>query len=107
MAITLTEPAATHIHSFLTKRGQGLGIRLGVTTTGCSGMAYRMEYVDDIDQDDMVFEERGIKIWIDPRSLTYLDGTEIDYVRDGLKEGFKFHNPRERDQCGCGESFRV
>ena len=70
-------------------------------------MAYRMEYVDDIDPDDMIFEERGLKIWIDPRSLTYMDGTELDYVRNGLQEGFKFHNPKERDQCGCGESFRV
>ncbi len=107
MAVTLTESAARHIHRYLTRRGHGLGVRLGVKTTGCSGLAYQLEYVDDESPEDVVFEGHGVRIMVDPKSLAYLDGTELDYVREGLNEGFKFHNPKERDRCGCGESFRV
>ncbi len=107
MAVTLTEAAARHIHKSLTKRGKGVGVRLGIKTTGCSGLAYKLEYVDAIAAEDSVFDAHGVKIIIDPKSLAYIDGTELDYVREGLNEGFKFHNPNERDRCGCGESFRV
>ncbi|MFM2324347.1 MAG: hypothetical protein RL244_1226 [Pseudomonadota bacterium] len=107
MAITMTEAAARHVNRSLTKRGKGLGVRLGVKTTGCSGLAYKLEYVDDAEPEDVVFEQHGVKVLVDPKSLSYIDGTELDYVREGLNEGFKFNNPRERDRCGCGESFRV
>ncbi|THU04140.1 iron-sulfur cluster assembly protein IscA [Lampropedia puyangensis] len=107
MAITLTEAAARHVTRYLSKRGKGLGVRLGVKTTGCSGLAYKLEYVDDAGDEDIVFENFGVKLLIDPKSLAYLDGTELDFVREGLNEGFKFNNPNERDRCGCGESFRV
>ena len=107
MAVTITERAAKHVSNFLAKRGKGVGVRLGVRTSGCSGMAYKLEFVDAIDQDDLVFECNGVKVVVDPKSLPYIDGTELDFVRDGLNEGFKFHNPREKDRCGCGESFRV
>ncbi|MBP9148874.1 MAG: iron-sulfur cluster assembly protein IscA [Rhodoferax sp.] len=107
MAVTLTEAAARHVNRYLSKRGQGVGVRLGVKTTGCSGMAYKLEYVDEIGAEDMVFEGHGVKVLVDPKSFVYLDGTELDFVREGLNEGFKFNNPKERDRCGCGESFRV
>jgi iron-sulfur cluster assembly protein len=107
MSITLTPAAAKHVNKYLAKRGQGLGVRLGVKTTGCSGLAYQLEYVDDSKPEDEAFESQGIKIFIDPKSLAYLNGTELDFVREGLNEGFKFLNPNERDRCGCGESFRV
>ncbi len=107
MAITLTESAAEHIQKSLDKRGQGIGLRLGVKTSGCSGMAYVLEFVDEANDEDNVFEHRDIKIFVDPKSLIYLDGTELDYVREGLNEGFKFNNPNVTDQCGCGESFTV
>lgn len=107
MSVTLTESAARHVTRYLTKRGQGVGVRLGVKTTGCSGLAYTLEYVDDVGDEDTVFEDHGAKVIVDPKSLAYLDGTELDFVREGLNEGFKFNNPRERDRCGCGESFRV
>ena len=107
MAITMTEAAARHVNRSLTKRGKGLGVRLGVKTTGCSGLAYKLEYVDDAEPEDVVFEQHGVKVLVDPKSLSYIDGTELDYVREGLNEGFKFNNPRERDRCGCDESFRV
>lgn len=107
MAITLTESAARHVTRNLSKRGKGFGVRLGVKTTGCSGLAYKLEYVDDVDAQDVVFENHGVKLLIDPKSLAYLDGTELDFVREGLNEGFKFNNPNERDRCGCGESFRI
>jgi iron-sulfur cluster assembly protein len=103
----MTEAAARHVNRSLTKRGKGLGVRLGVKTTGCSGLAYKLEYVDDAEPEDVVFEQHGVKVLVDPKSLSYIDGTELDYVREGLNEGFKFNNPRERDRCGCGESFRV
>lgn len=107
MAITLTEKAANHIQRYLQKRGQGIGLRLGVRTTGCSGMAYKLEYVDEIDEQDQVFESFNVKVFVDPKSLAYIDGTQLDYVREGLNEGFKFTNPNEKASCGCGESFTV
>lgn len=107
MAVTLTEAAAQHVQRYLNRRGKGVGVRLGVKTTGCSGLAYQLEYVDEPDANDVVFESHGIKLLVDPKSLAYLDGTELDFVREGLNEGFKFSNPNERDRCGCGESFRV
>ena len=107
MPVTLTEAAARHVQKYLAKRGKGVGVRLGVKTTGCSGLAYKLEYVDEVAPEDTLFEQHGVKLMIDPKSMTYLDGTELDYVREGLNEGFKFHNPNERDRCGCGESFRV
>ena len=107
MAVTLTEAAARHVSRFIAKRGKGVGVRLGVKTTGCSGMAYKLEYADSVEPEDVVFEGHGVKVLIDPKSLPYVDGTELDFVREGLNEGFKFHNPREKDRCGCGESFRV
>lgn len=107
MAITLSESAARHIENFIAKRGKGLGIRLGVKTSGCSGMAYKLEFVDASSDDDVVFESYGVKVYTDAKSLAYLDGTELDYTKEGLNEGFKFNNPNERDRCGCGESFRV
>jgi iron-sulfur cluster assembly protein len=107
MAITLTEPAAERIRNFLTNRGKGIGLRLGVKTSGCSGMAYVLEFVDELNEEDEVFEDHGIKVIIDPKSLIYLDGTEVDYGKEGLNEGFKFNNPNVKDACGCGESFTV
>lgn len=107
MSITLSEAAANHVSRFLKRRGKGVGVRLGVKTTGCSGLAYKLEYADEIADEDVVFEDRGVKVLIDPKSLPYLDGTQLDFVREGLNEGFKFLNPKEKDRCGCGESFRV
>ena len=107
MGITLTEAAARHVSRYLARRGKGVGVRLGIKTTGCSGLAYQLEYVDEPQPEDIVFEEHGVKVLIDPKSLAYIDGTELDFVREGLNEGFRFNNPNERDRCGCGESFRV
>lgn len=107
MAITLTEKAADHVARFMQKRGKGVGLRLGVRTSGCSGMAYKLEFADEADADDIRFESHGITVLVDPKSLPYLDGTELDYAREGLNEGFKFNNPNVKDQCGCGESFKV
>ena len=107
MAITLTEPAAGRIKQFLENRGKGVGLRLGVRTSGCSGMAYVIEFADEVDDSDQVFETQGVKIIVDPKSLVYLDGTEVDFTREGLNEGFKFNNPNVKDECGCGESFNV
>jgi iron-sulfur cluster assembly protein len=106
-SITLTEAAARHVNRYLAKRGKGVGISLGVRTTGCSGLAYKLEYLDEFAPEHKIFEGHGVKIGVDPKSLPYLEGTELDFVREGLNEGFKFNNPRERDRCGCGESFRV
>ncbi len=105
--ITLTEKAANHIQSFIIKRGKGEGIRLGVKTSGCSGMAYTLEFVDAVQPEDIVFEGHGVKVFVDPKSHVYLDGTELDYTKEGLQEGFKFQNPNVKDECGCGESFHV
>ena len=107
MAITVTEAAAKHVRTYLENRGKGLGIRLAVRTSGCSGMAYEMEFVDELQEDDQVFEDHGVKVVIDAKSLVYLDGTEVDFAREGLNEGFKFNNPNAKSECGCGESFGV
>jgi iron-sulfur cluster assembly protein len=107
MAITLTDKAAERVQQFLANRGQGAGLRLGVKTTGCSGFAYVLEFVDEADEHDQVFESHGVKLVVDPKSLVYLDGTELDYKREGLNEGFEFRNPNESARCGCGESFSV
>ena len=107
MGITLTEKAAEHVKNFLANRGKGEGLRLGVKTTGCSGMAYVLEFADLIEAEDQVFESNGVKVIVDPKSLIYLDGTELDYAREGLNEGFQFKNPNVKDSCGCGERFTV
>ena len=107
MAITLTEAAASRVKSFMENRGKGVGLRLGVRTTGCSGMAYVLEFADEIADTDHVFEDHGVKVLVDPKSLVYIDGTELDFAREGLNEGFKFKNPNVKDECGCGESFSV
>ncbi|CAK4066618.1 MULTISPECIES: iron-sulfur cluster assembly protein IscA [Vibrio] len=107
MAITMTETAASRVKTFLDNRGKGIGLRLGVKTTGCSGMAYVLEFVDELNEEDSVFEHDGVKVIIDQKSLVYLDGTELDYVKEGLNEGFEFNNPNAKSECGCGESFNV
>jgi iron-sulfur cluster assembly protein len=107
MGISLTASAAEHVRKFLANRGRGVGIRLGVRTSGCSGMAYVLEFADELDEGDQVFEDQGIKVIVDPKSLLYLDGTELDYTREGLNEGFRFNNPNVKASCGCGESFSV
>lgn len=107
MAITLTDSAAQHVTQFISNRGKGEALRLGVKTNGCSGMAYVLEFADDIEDHDTVFEDKGVKIVVDPKSLIYIDGTELDYGKEGLNEGFKFNNPNVKDTCGCGESFNV
>ena len=107
MSITVTESAAQHVKKFLANRGKGAGLRLGVKTTGCSGMAYVLEFADVVEDTDQVFESNGVKVIIDPKSLVYLDGTELDFAKEGLNEGFKFNNPNVKDTCGCGESFKV
>ena len=107
MAVTLTDRAAQHVQRYIERRGKGVGLRLGVRTTGCSGLAYKLEFADEVRPEDAAFESNGVKVLIDPKSLAYLEGTELDYVREGLNEGFKFNNPNEKDRCGCGESFNV
>ena len=105
--ISVTALASKKIVSNLTRRGQGVGIRLGVRTTGCSGLAYVLEYVDAVNDEDITVEQDGFVVVVDPKSSAYLNGVEVDYVRQGLNEGFEFRNPNERDRCGCGESFRI
>nr|WP_086941250.1 iron-sulfur cluster assembly protein IscA [Thaumasiovibrio occultus] len=107
MGITITEAAAKRVATFLENRGKGLGLRLGVRTSGCSGMAYVLEFVDELQEGDEVFEMQGVKVIIDAKSLIYLDGTELDFAREGLNEGFQFNNPNVSSECGCGESFHV
>ena len=107
MAVTLTDRAAEHVQRYILKRGKGVGLRLGVKTTGCSGLAYKLEFADEVKPEDTSFESHGVRVLVDPKSLAYLDGTELDFVREGLNEGFKFNNPNEKDRCGCGESFNV
>jgi iron-sulfur cluster assembly protein len=107
MAITLTANAATHVQRSLSKRGKGLGLRVGVRTSGCSGLAYKLEFADQLNPGDLEFESHGVKVVVDPKSLQFIDGTELDYTREGLNEGFKFRNPKVKDECGCGESFNV
>jgi iron-sulfur cluster assembly protein len=105
--ITLTENAANHVRAHLAKRGKGVGLRVGVRTSGCSGLAYKLEYADVLNPEDLQFESHGVKLVVDPKSLQYIDGTVLDYTREGLNEGFKFQNPNVKDECGCGESFNV
>lgn len=107
MSVTLSERAAKHVTNFIAKRGKGFGIRVGVRTSGCSGMAYKLEFVDAAEDGDVVFESHGVQVVVDPKSLPYIEGTELDFVREGLNEGFKFNNPNVKDECGCGESFNV
>jgi len=107
MAVTLTDRAAQHVQRYIEKRGKGVGLRLGVRTTGCSGLAYKLEFADEVKPEDVTFESNGVQVLIDPKSLAYLDGAELDFAREGLNEGFKFNNPNEKDRCGCGESFNV
>ena len=107
MAVTLTEKAASHVQSFIAKRGKGVALRIGVRTSGCSGFAYKLEFADSVNPDDAQFESHGVKVVVDAKSLPFVDGTQLDYTREGLNEGFKFSNPNVKDQCGCGESFNV
>jgi iron-sulfur cluster assembly protein len=107
MAISLTPAAARHVEKSLRKRGSGIGLRVAVKTSGCSGFAYALEFVDAANDEDQRFEAHGVTVVVDPRSLTMLDGTELDFVREGLNEGFRFHNPNAKANCGCGESFAV
>lgn len=107
MAITVTAVAAEFVKGQLASRGRGQGIRVGVKTTGCSGLAYVIEFVDDLSEGDQVFESNDVKLIVDPKSLVYIDGTQMDYVKEGLNEGLKFLNPNIKGECGCGESFTV
>lgn len=107
MSITVSEHAANHIRRHLQKRGKGIGMRLSIRLTGCSGMAYKMDYVDEPIDGDQLIELGDVKVFIDPKSLPFIDGTHVDYAREGLNEGFKFVNPNEKAACGCGESFTV
>jgi iron-sulfur cluster assembly protein len=107
MAISLTRSAAERVRSYLHKRGCGIGLRVGVRKTGCSGFAYVIDYADEIDEGDAVFEDDGIKVIVDAQSLPLIDGTEVDFVKDGLNEAFKFRNPNVKGECGCGESFSI
>ncbi|RZV35334.1 MAG: iron-sulfur cluster assembly accessory protein [Chromatiales bacterium] len=107
MAISLTDAAAERVRTYLDKRGQHLGLRLGVTKTGCSGYSYVINYAEAIGEDDVVFEDKGVKVVIDPEALSLIDGTEVDFVKNGLNEAFSFRNPNIKGECGCGESFNV
>jgi len=107
MTITVTETAAKHVARQLERRGKGIGLRLGVRTSGCSGLAYKLEFVDEKKPEDVAFEVHGVTVVVDPKSLPYLDGTVLDFTREGLNEGFKFRNPNVKGECGCGESFNV
>ncbi len=107
MSITLTEEAADRVRRYIDARGKGLGVRIAVRTTGCSGMAYAVEFADRLEAGDQVFEDKGVKLVVDAKSLVYLEGTQLDFAREGLNEGFSFNNPNEKGRCGCGESFSV
>ena len=107
MSISMSDAASQRVQTFLANRGKGYGLRLGVRTSGCSGMAYVLEFVDAPNEDDVVFEDKGVRVIVDGKSLAYLDGTELDFVKEGLNEGFKFNNPNMTSECGCGESFNV
>ena len=107
MAITLSDAAAERVKRFLANRGKGVGLRLGVKTSGCSGMAYVLEFVDELNDEDAIFDDKGVKVIVDAKSMAYLDGTQLDFVKEGLNEGFKFSNPNQKGECGCGESFTV
>jgi iron-sulfur cluster assembly protein len=107
MAISLTAAAADRIQKFIASRGQGVGLKLGVRKTGCSGFAYVVNYADEVAPQDLVFEDRGVKVYVDPESLPLIDGTTVDFVKQGLNEAFRFQNPNIKGECGCGESFAV
>jgi len=107
MPVTMTERAASRVQAFMKNRGKGVGLRLTVKTSGCSGMAYSIEFADSFEPEDQTFESFGVKLLVDQKSLAYLDGTELDYTKEGLNEGFKFNNPNVKNTCGCGESFNV
>ncbi len=107
MAITLTDSARERVREYLARRGHGVGLRLGVKKTGCSGFAYVVNYADEVAEEDVVFDEQGVKVVVDTDALKYIDGTEVDFVKQGLNEAFKFRNPNIKGECGCGESFNV
>lgn len=107
MAITVTESAANRVRNHLEQRGSGIGLRLGIKKTGCSGFAYVINYADEVKADDVVFEDGGITVVVDPAALEYIDGTQVDFIKEGLNEAFKFRNPKASGECGCGESFSV
>lgn len=107
MALSLTQPAAERVRSYLDARGKGIGLRVGVKKTGCNGFAYVVNYADETAENDEIFEDRGVKLVVDRRSLELIDGTEIDFVKEGLNEAFRFRNPNVTGECGCGESFSV
>ncbi len=107
MAVTMSESAARHVKKSLDKRGKGVGLRLAVKTSGCSGLSYAIEFADEVAPEDMSFESHGMQLLVDAKSLPFLDGTELDFVKEGLNEGFKFNNPNSKAECGCGESFAV
>jgi iron-sulfur cluster assembly protein len=107
MAISLSESAAERVQKYLDARGNGIGLRLGITKTGCSGYSYVINYAEQVEQDDVIFEDRGVKIVVDPDALPFIDGTEVDFVKNGLNEAFSFKNPNTTGECGCGESFNV
>jgi len=107
MAISLTDSAAERVLSYLDKRGSGIGLRLGVTQTGCSGYSYVINYAEEIEESDVVFEDKGVTVVVDPEALKLIDGTEVDFVKNGLNEAFSFRNPNVSGECGCGESFNV
>ena len=105
--LSLSPEAADFIRVQLNKRGRGLGIRLGVKTSGCSGLAYTLEYVDQQQQQDVIVQAHGVSLYVDPKSMVYLRGTQLDMVTEGLNKGLKFNNPNVKASCGCGESFSV
>jgi iron-sulfur cluster assembly protein len=107
MAVSLTESAAERVRSYLSARGQGVGLRVGIKKTGCSGYAYVVNYADVVEDEDVIFEQHGVKIVVDTKALELIDGTEVDFVKQGLNEAFQFRNPNVTGQCGCGESFSV
>lgn len=107
MAVSLTESASERVRSYLARRGHGLGLRVGIRKTGCSGYAYVVDYADSVEDDDVVFEQGDIKVVVDTKALELIDGTEVDFVKEGLSEAFRFRNPKVKGECGCGESFSV
>ena len=107
MAISLTESAAERVRNHLEIRGSGIGLRIGITTTGCNGFAYVINYADELQEDDVVFDDQGVKVVVDQKSLDLIDGTEVDFIKDGLNEAFRFRNPNVTGECGCGESFSI
>jgi iron-sulfur cluster assembly protein len=107
MTISLTDSAATRVRSYLAKRGHGVGLRLGVRRSGCNGWAYTIDYADTVSAEDKIFEQGGVKVIVAAEDLELIDGTEVDFIKEGLNEAFKFRNPNVKGECGCGESFSV